>query len=232
MGPPVLAEWTSCRWRASWLESSSHLPALSASQGYGLQSYSTVTHPGDRQNYYVPHFQWQDLNAGADLCYNARFFPSRVEFSFTTYLNGTELVSAVQNLNYKGGNTRTGAGLKYVSDNFFNPASSREVPKVWWCFINKKNCLMFNVALLVFFNSIHGSFLTPRSPSWSQTGSRRTVCRSQRRSCAVKECMFLQLVGVWAAGSPLVFGIIWIVKWCPYEPLWFFCVTLPFFVCF
>ncbi|KAJ3602327.1 hypothetical protein NHX12_030086 [Muraenolepis orangiensis] len=55
---------------------------------------------------------------------------SRVEFTFTTYLNGTELVSAIENLNYKGGNTRTGAGLKFVADNFFNPATSRDVPKI------------------------------------------------------------------------------------------------------
>lgn len=55
---------------------------------------------------------------------------SRVEFKFTTYLNGTEVVKAVHNLNYKGGNTRTGAGLKFAADNFFNPASSRNVPKV------------------------------------------------------------------------------------------------------
>ncbi|XP_039971818.1 collagen alpha-1(VII) chain isoform X2 [Xiphias gladius] len=55
---------------------------------------------------------------------------SRVEFTLTTYLNGTELVNAVQNLNYKGGNTRTGAGLKFVADNFFNPATSRDVPKI------------------------------------------------------------------------------------------------------
>lgn len=54
----------------------------------------------------------------------------RVEFTFTAYLNGTELINAVQDLNYKGGNTRTGAGLKFVSDNFFNSASSRDVPKV------------------------------------------------------------------------------------------------------
>ncbi|XP_074490386.1 uncharacterized protein col7a1 [Sebastes fasciatus] len=55
---------------------------------------------------------------------------SRVEFTFTTYLVGTELVNAVENLNYKGGNTRTGAGLKFVADNFFNPTSSRDVPKI------------------------------------------------------------------------------------------------------
>lgn len=55
---------------------------------------------------------------------------SRVEFKFNTYLNGTSVVKALQNLKYKGGNTRTGAGLKFMADNFFNPASSREVPKV------------------------------------------------------------------------------------------------------
>lgn len=72
----------------------------------------------------------KDLTVGAELCNNAQFSSSRVEFTFTTYLNGTELVTAVQNLNYKGGNTHTGAGLKFVADNFFNPTSSREVPKV------------------------------------------------------------------------------------------------------
>ncbi|MEQ2182626.1 hypothetical protein GOODEAATRI_024296, partial [Goodea atripinnis] len=55
---------------------------------------------------------------------------SRVEFTFNTHLTGTDVVNAVENINYKGGNTRTGAGLKYVSDNFFNPASTRDVPKV------------------------------------------------------------------------------------------------------
>ncbi|XP_068598196.1 collagen alpha-1(VII) chain [Brachionichthys hirsutus] len=55
---------------------------------------------------------------------------SRVEFTFSTYLSGTELVKAVKSLNYKGGNTRTGAGLKFVADNFFSPTSSRDVPKI------------------------------------------------------------------------------------------------------
>ncbi|KAK5612077.1 hypothetical protein CRENBAI_000744 [Crenichthys baileyi] len=55
---------------------------------------------------------------------------SRVEFTFNTHLTGIDVVNAVENINYKGGNTRTGAGLKYVSDNFFNPASTRDVPKV------------------------------------------------------------------------------------------------------
>ncbi|KAG9332545.1 hypothetical protein JZ751_014643, partial [Albula glossodonta] len=55
---------------------------------------------------------------------------SRVEFTFATYLNGTELVNAIENLNYKGGNTRTGAGLKFVADNFFSASSLRDVPKI------------------------------------------------------------------------------------------------------
>ncbi|KAG1942644.1 collagen alpha-1(VII) chain [Pimephales promelas] len=55
---------------------------------------------------------------------------ARVEFTFTAYLNGTELINAIENINYKGGNTRTGAGLKYIADNFFNPASIRDVPKI------------------------------------------------------------------------------------------------------
>ncbi|KAB5583833.1 hypothetical protein PHYPO_G00100160 [Pangasianodon hypophthalmus] len=55
---------------------------------------------------------------------------ARVEFTFTTYLSGTELLSAIENLNYKGGNTRTGAGLKYIADNFFNPRTTRDVPKL------------------------------------------------------------------------------------------------------
>uniref|UniRef100_A0A3B5MQU2 Collagen, type VII, alpha 1 n=1 Tax=Xiphophorus couchianus TaxID=32473 RepID=A0A3B5MQU2_9TELE len=59
-----------------------------------------------------------------------QYSDTSVEFTFNTYLTGTDVVKAVQNMTYKGGNTRTGAGLKYVSDNFFNPASTRDVPKV------------------------------------------------------------------------------------------------------
>ncbi|KAM9799444.1 uncharacterized protein col7a1 [Syngnathus typhle] len=55
---------------------------------------------------------------------------SRVEFTLTSYLNGTELVKAVQNMNYKGGNTRTGDGLKFLAANFFNPTYSRDAPKI------------------------------------------------------------------------------------------------------
>ncbi len=60
------------------------------------------------------------------------FMILRVEFTFTTYLNGTELITAIEYINYKGGNTRTGAGLKYIADNFFSPSSIRDVPKVSW----------------------------------------------------------------------------------------------------
>lgn len=66
----------------------------------------------------------------ADLHIFAHIPLFRVEFTFSTYVNGTELINAVQNLNYKGGNTRTGAGLKYVADNLFNSASRRDVSKV------------------------------------------------------------------------------------------------------
>ncbi|KPP59426.1 collagen alpha-1(VII) chain-like, partial [Scleropages formosus] len=55
---------------------------------------------------------------------------SRVEFTFGTYRNGTELINAVENINYKGGNTLTGAGLKFVADNFFSPSATRDVPKI------------------------------------------------------------------------------------------------------
>ncbi|XP_018114574.1 collagen alpha-1(VII) chain isoform X2 [Xenopus laevis] len=55
----------------------------------------------------------------------------RTEFTFTTHRNGTEVVQALRNLGYKGGNTRTGAGLRYAGDNFFGPTIIRpNVPKV------------------------------------------------------------------------------------------------------
>lgn len=77
-----------------------------------------------------------------------------MEFTFTAYLNGTELITAVENINYKGGNTRTGAGLKYIADNFFNPASIRDVPKVSWLvfvfiFICLFDLLNFEPVLLI-----------------------------------------------------------------------------------
>uniref|UniRef100_A0A8C3RII3 Collagen alpha-1(VII) chain n=1 Tax=Chelydra serpentina TaxID=8475 RepID=A0A8C3RII3_CHESE len=55
----------------------------------------------------------------------------RVEFTFSQHPNGTEVKRAIQQLSYKGGNTRTGAGLRYISDNFFGPTQIRAgVPKV------------------------------------------------------------------------------------------------------
>lgn len=73
------------------------------------------------------------------------FITIRVEFTFTTYLNGTELITAIENINYKGGNTRTGAGLKYIADNFFNPASIRDVPKVSWLVLVFMFIFLFDV---------------------------------------------------------------------------------------
>lgn len=162
---------------------------------------------------------WWHFTASAELFIDAHFCLCRVEFTFTTYLNGTELVNAVQNLNYKGGNTRTGAGLKFVSDNFFNPVSSRDVPKVWG-------------AVILWFFIISHDLVTPigflilplsypiRSLFWSQTGSHRTVWRNLHRSCAVKECMFLQLVGVSSAFFPVLLKVVWNYFRFAYYQLW------------
>ncbi|XP_069798438.1 collagen alpha-1(VII) chain-like [Narcine bancroftii] len=55
----------------------------------------------------------------------------RIEFSFQDHSTGLQTLNAVRNLRYKGGNTRTGAGLKYVADNFFgSPKLRRRVPKI------------------------------------------------------------------------------------------------------
>ncbi|XP_067908450.1 collagen alpha-1(VII) chain-like [Heterodontus francisci] len=55
----------------------------------------------------------------------------RVEFSFEDHRNGSQILTAVRNLRYKGGNTRTGAGLKYIADNFFGSVKlRRSVPKI------------------------------------------------------------------------------------------------------
>ncbi|XP_056384102.1 collagen alpha-1(VII) chain [Hyla sarda] len=55
----------------------------------------------------------------------------RTEFDFSRYRNGSEVIQAIRNLAYKGGNTRTGAGLRYATDNFFGPAILRpDIPKV------------------------------------------------------------------------------------------------------
>ncbi|KAG8557331.1 hypothetical protein GDO81_018415 [Engystomops pustulosus] len=55
----------------------------------------------------------------------------RTEFDFSRYPNGSQVIQAIRTLAYKGGNTRTGAGLRYVTDNFFGPAILRpDIPKV------------------------------------------------------------------------------------------------------
>ncbi|XP_077132643.1 collagen alpha-1(VII) chain isoform X1 [Ranitomeya variabilis] len=55
----------------------------------------------------------------------------RTEFDFSRYRNGSEVIQAIRNLAYKGGNTRTGAGLRYATDNFYGPAILRaDIPKV------------------------------------------------------------------------------------------------------
>lgn len=53
-----------------------------------------------------------------------------MEFPFGRYTNGTEVVAAVENIQYKNGGTRTGDGLKFIVDNFFSPPNIRDVPKV------------------------------------------------------------------------------------------------------
>ncbi|XP_058023138.1 collagen alpha-1(VII) chain isoform X1 [Ahaetulla prasina] len=55
----------------------------------------------------------------------------RTEFKFSDFLNGTEVIKAVQEITFKGGNTRTGAGLRYVADNLFGASQLRpNVPKI------------------------------------------------------------------------------------------------------
>lgn len=134
--------------------------------------------------------------------------PSRVEFKFTTYLNGTEVVEAVQNLNYKGGNTRTGAGLKFAADNFFNPSSSRNVPKVCKLVLllrlktGKAGAFRFShgsICELVKGMCSHRAFLTFRLQSWSQMGNHRITWKILHRSSTVKGSIFLPLVGaIWS----------------------------------
>ncbi|XP_013918283.1 PREDICTED: collagen alpha-1(VII) chain, partial [Thamnophis sirtalis] len=55
----------------------------------------------------------------------------RTEFKFSDFLNGTEVIRAVQEIAFKGGNTRTGAGLRYVADNLFGANELRpNIPKI------------------------------------------------------------------------------------------------------
>ncbi|XP_062977415.1 collagen alpha-1(VII) chain [Elgaria multicarinata webbii] len=55
----------------------------------------------------------------------------RTEFTFSKFPNGTEVMRALREMPYKSGNTRTGAGLRYVADNFFGAGQIRpNVPKI------------------------------------------------------------------------------------------------------
>ncbi|NXY20585.1 CO7A1 protein, partial [Atrichornis clamosus] len=55
----------------------------------------------------------------------------RVEFPFSQHTDGASVRRAIQQLSYKGGNTRTGAGFRYVADNFFSPTQLRPgVPQI------------------------------------------------------------------------------------------------------
>ncbi|XP_038627650.1 collagen alpha-1(VII) chain [Tachyglossus aculeatus] len=55
----------------------------------------------------------------------------RTEFALGTHASGQEVMRAIRELNYKRGNTRTGAGLRHVAEHFFHPQLARPgVPKV------------------------------------------------------------------------------------------------------
>ncbi|RMC00145.1 hypothetical protein DUI87_23556 [Hirundo rustica rustica] len=55
----------------------------------------------------------------------------RVEFPFSRHTDGTSVRRAIQQLSYKGGNTRTGAGFRYIADNFFGPTQRQPgVPQI------------------------------------------------------------------------------------------------------
>ncbi|XP_072508131.1 collagen alpha-1(VII) chain isoform X2 [Notamacropus eugenii] len=55
----------------------------------------------------------------------------RTEFGLDTYGSGNDVIQAVRELSYKGGNTRTGAGFRHVADHIFLSRLARPgVPKV------------------------------------------------------------------------------------------------------
>ncbi|KAI1234455.1 Collagen alpha-1(VII) chain, partial [Lamprotornis superbus] len=55
----------------------------------------------------------------------------RVEFPFSQHTDGASVRRAIQQLSYKSGNTRTGAGFRYIADNFFGPTQRRPgVPQI------------------------------------------------------------------------------------------------------
>ena len=57
--------------------------------------------------------------------------PHRTEFGLDALGSGEEVVRAIRDLSYKGGNTRTGAAILHVADHVFLPQLARSgVPKV------------------------------------------------------------------------------------------------------
>lgn len=59
-------------------------------------------------------------------------FPLRTEFGLDALGSGGDTVRAIRELSYKGGNTRTGAALRHVSDHVFLPHLTRPgIPKVF-----------------------------------------------------------------------------------------------------
>lgn len=57
--------------------------------------------------------------------------PHRTEFGLDALGSGEEVVRAIRDLSYKGGNTRTGAAILHVADRVFLPQLARPgVPKV------------------------------------------------------------------------------------------------------
>lgn len=60
--------------------------------------------------------------------------PRRTEFGLDALGSGSDVIRAVRELSYKGGNTRTGAAILHVADHVFLPQLARPgVPKVTPC---------------------------------------------------------------------------------------------------
>lgn len=57
--------------------------------------------------------------------------PHRTEFGLDAFVSGADVIRAIRELGYKGGNTRTGAAILHVADRVFLPQRARPgVPKV------------------------------------------------------------------------------------------------------
>lgn len=55
----------------------------------------------------------------------------RTEFGLDALGSGMDVIRAIRELSYKGGNTRTGAAIRHVSDEIFLPQMARPgIPKV------------------------------------------------------------------------------------------------------